>query len=218
MKKTALIILLILVTYTLHVSAANFPLKRPDHVATSLMIEKLFPVKRPTQPILSQILSNKDYELFELALEMAERYKWERVKEIQSNIKDELARDIIEWLRYYNGASDLNFSNYKNYINHNSQWPLIDRIKMKAESKITFKEDNKDLIKYFIDNPPQTGWGKIYYGNSLLNTGDLEKGKELIKDGYIYGNLSRQEQTQVIKKFKNLLDHEDHKNRINELL
>ena len=76
------------------------------------MIDKLFPVKRPTQPILSQILSNKDYELFELALDKAEKYKWERVKGIQSNIKDELARDILEWLRYYNGATDLNFSNY----------------------------------------------------------------------------------------------------------
>ena len=125
MKKIALIILLALIPYTLDVSAANFPLKRPDHVAASLMIDKLFPVKRPAQPILSQILSNKDYELFELALDKAEKYKWERVKGIQSNIKDDLARDILEWLRYYNGATDLNFSNYKDYINHNSQWPLI---------------------------------------------------------------------------------------------
>mgnify|MGYP000614368231 CR=1 FL=1 len=72
----------------------------------------------------------KDYELFELALEKAEKYKWERVKGIQSNIKDDLARDVLEWLRYYNGATDLNFSNYKDYINHNSQWPLIESIKL----------------------------------------------------------------------------------------
>ena len=80
------------------------------------MIDKLFPTKRPAQPILSQILSNKDYELFELALERAEQYKWERVKGIQSNIKDDLARDILEWLRYYNGATDLTFSNYLYWV------------------------------------------------------------------------------------------------------
>tara|TARA_Y100001970_G_scaffold167028_1_gene204477 strand:- start:2210 stop:4216 length:2007 start_codon:yes stop_codon:yes gene_type:complete len=182
------------------------------------MIDKLFPIKRPSQPILSQILSNKDYELFELALDKAEKYKWERVKGIQSNIKDELARDILEWLRYYNGATDLNFSNYKNYISHNSQWPLIESIKLKAESKMTFQEGNKDLINYFVDNPPKTGWGKIYYGNALLNIGEIEKGSTLIKDGYINGNLTRKEQAQVIKKFKHLFNQEDHRKRINELL
>ena len=218
MKKIALIILLTLISYTSDVFAENFPLKRPDHVAASLMIDKIFPVKRPHQPILSQILSNKDYELLELALEKAGEYKWERVKSIQSNIKDDLARDILEWLRYYNGATDLNFSNYKNYIKHNPQWPLIDRIKLKAESKITFQENNRDLINYFNDNPPQTGWGKIYYGNALLNVGEIEEGKELIKDGYIEGSLTRKEQARVIKKFKNLLNQEDHRKRINELL
>ena len=218
MKKITLIILLAFLPYTLDVYATNFPLKRPDHVAASLMIDKLLPVKRPSQPILSQILSNKDYELFELALEEAEKYKWERVKGIQSNIKDDLARSILEWLRYYNGATDLNFSNYKDYINNNSQWPLIDSIRLKAESKITFQDNNRDLIKYFRDNPPQTGWGKIYYGNALLNINESEKGQALIKDGYINGSLTRKEQARVIKKFKNLFNQEDHKKRINELL
>ncbi len=218
MRKITLFILLALIPYGLDVSATNFPLKRPDHVATSLMIDKLFPVKRPAQPILSQILSNKDYELFELALEKAEKYKWDRVKGIQSNIKDDLAREILEWLRYYNGASDLNFANYKNYIDNNAHWPLINSIKLKAESKITFKENDRDLIKYFKENPPQTGWGKIYYGNALLNINEIEKGTSIIKDGYINGRLTRKEQAQVIKKFKNLFNQEDHKKRINELL
>ena len=69
MKKIALIILITFIPYGLDVSASVYPLKRPDHVAASLMIDKLFPTKRPLQPILSQILSNKDYELFELALQ-----------------------------------------------------------------------------------------------------------------------------------------------------
>ena len=218
MKKIALIILITFIPYGLDVSASVYPLKRPDHVAASLMIDKLFPTKRPAQPILSQILSNKDYELFELALQKAEQYQWERVKGIQSNIKDDLARDILEWLRYYNGASDLTFSNYKDYIKNNSQWPLIESIKFKAESKISFKEGDKDLINYFKNNPPQSGWGKIYYGNALLNIKEVEKGRDLIKDGYINGSLTRKEQAKIIKKFKNLFDQEDHKKRINKLL
>ena len=218
MKKIVLISLIIFFFNSAVIVAENTPIKRPDNSALTFGTQDIIPQKRPLQPILSQILSNKDYQLFELALDKADKYKWDRVKGIQSNIKNDLARDILEWLRYYNGASDLNFLNYKNYIENYNQWPLISSIRIKAESKITFKDDHKDLISYFKDDPPQSGWGKIFLGNALLNIGELEKGKSLIKEGYINGSLTRKEQSRIIKKFKNLFDEKDHQKRINELL
>lgn len=218
MKKIVLIPLLVFIFFQEISVAENLPVKRPDETSLYLSKEYILPVKRPLQPILSKILSNKDYELFELALNKAEKYKWDKVKEIQSNIKDELAREVLEWLRYYNGASDLNFSNYKNYIELNSHWPLIDSIKIKAESKITFRDDDQNLINYFRNMSPETGWGKIYLGNAFLNVGEVSKGSALIKEGYISGKLTRKEQSRIIKKFKKLLNEENHKKRINELL
>ena len=127
------------------------------------------PIKKPVQPALSQLLSNKDYELFELALDKADEYKWDRVTGISSNIKNETAKETLNWLKYYNGAGNLTFSDYRAYIKKNSNWPEIEKIKLKAESKITFRDNYEDLIDYFSDNPPETGWGRIYLGNALLN-------------------------------------------------
>ena len=214
-----LIIFLISIFFILGISsfAEIIPVKR------SLNIELpgpgfSIPIKKPIQPALSQLLSNKDYELFELALDKADEYKWDRVLGISNNINNETAKETLNWLRYYNGANNLTFSDYKTYIEKNSNWPEIEKIKLKAETKITFRDNYDELINYFRNNPPETGWGQIYLGNALLNRGESEEGKKLIIDGYINGSFTRKEQSQIIKTFKNILNKDHHLRRINKLL
>ena len=187
------------------------PIKRP--ITSSLM-----PIKRPAQPLLSLKLSNKDYENFDLALSQAKKWRWKSVKIISQKIENEDARNILNWIRHYNGADDLTFTDYRNFLSDNSHWPLIDNIKIKTENKISFSDDHDELINYFKDQKPLTGWGKIYYGNSLLKKGNDALAELLIKEGYISGSFTRNEQKIIISKFKNFLTQEDHKKRINQLL
>ena len=186
------------------------PEKRP---LTSIRI----PLKRPEQPLLSLILSNKDYEYFNLALKSVNKWEWKRVKTTKHKIQNENAKKILDWIRYYNGADDLTFTDYKEFIKINSHWPLIKNVKLKAEGKISFQDNHNLLIEYFKNEEPKTGWGNIYYGNALLDK-NRERAIQLIKNGYIYGSLSRREQKTVITKFKSILNKDDHKKRINELL
>ena len=55
--------------------AEIFPVKKSTIQEAYLLNEFSYPIKRPPQPLLSQILSNKDYELFELALKKAGDYE-----------------------------------------------------------------------------------------------------------------------------------------------
>ena len=96
----------------------------------------------------------------------------------------------------------MNFTNYRNYIKSNQHWPEIDQIHLRAESKISFRDDYNEIINFFIENEPRSGWGKIYLGNALLNSGKNSEGSKLIKEGYINGPFSRSEQSQIIKNFK----------------
>ena len=192
-------------------SFKTIPIKRPE-------LSSRLPIKRPEQPLLSLKLDNQDYEYFDLALKSADKWHWDKVKKIKVKIKNEEAKKILDWIRYYNGADDLTFTNYINFIEENSFWPLLDNVKLKAEEKISFSDDHAALLKYFGMEDPKTGWGKIYYGNSLMQNEDNKKGIRLIKEGYINGNFSRSEQQTLIKKFRSFLDQEDHKKRISDLL
>ena len=94
----------------------------------------------------------------------------------------------------------------------------IEKIKIKSESKISFKENHQLIINHFKKNEPKTGWGNIYYGNALLNNGEIEKGKKYIIKGYTDGGFSRKEQSQILKNFKTILEENHHKKRIEQLL
>jgi hypothetical protein len=99
------------------VLASNFPLKKPSKPFL------LSPIKKPIAPISSKTLSNKEFDILSLAIEQSKKWKWDRVSDIKKNLKDETAINLIEWIRYYNGASDLTFADYIEYLNTNDNWP-----------------------------------------------------------------------------------------------
>ena len=86
MKKIIIIVLSVIFTSSSVLIADVLPLKRKINDANNEYYNSITPIKKPDQPSLSQLLSNKDVELFELALEKANEYKWERVEGIKQNI------------------------------------------------------------------------------------------------------------------------------------
>ena len=106
------------------------PVKRP-------ITSSLIPIKKPAQPLLSLKLSNKDYENFDLALSQARKWRWKSVKIISQKIENKDARNILKWIRYYNGADDLTFTDYRNFLINNSHWPLIESIKSVSYTHLT---------------------------------------------------------------------------------
>ena len=199
-------------TSTQKILVLNFPSKKPSKPFL------LSPVKKPKAPISSNTLSNKEFDILDLAFKQSKKWKWERVSNIKKNLKDEDALNLIDWVRYYNGASDLTFTDYVNYIIKNNNWPEIDNIKLKAESKIRFSDSASDIINFFKENDVQSGIGKIYLGNAYVSIGKKDKGIKLIREGYIEGSFGKTEQKQIVIKFKSFLDIEHHKKRISNLL
>ena len=86
MKKIIIIVLSVIFTSSSVLIADVLPLKRKINNANNEYYNSITPIKKPDQPSLSQLLSNKDVELFELALEKANEYKWERVEGIKQNL------------------------------------------------------------------------------------------------------------------------------------
>ena len=191
---------------------SNFPTKKPTKPFL------LSPIKKPKAPISSKTLSNKEFDILGLAIGQSKKWKWERVSNIKKNLKDENALNLIEWIRYYNGASDLTFKDYINYVIENNNWPDIEKIKFKAETKIRFSDSPSDIISFFRENKIQSGIGKIYLGNAYISIGKKEEGIRLIREGYIEGSFGRAEQKQIVIKFKSFLNIEHHKKRISTLL
>ena len=98
-----------------------------------------------------------------------------------------------------------------NFINKNSYYPRINRLKYLAEHKINLKTNSPNtVIGWFQSSPPLSGFGKIKLGESYFLKGDLEKASELIREGWINASLSSKDLRYLNKKYKKFLNSSDH--------
>ena len=75
----------------------------------------------------------------------------------------------------------------------------------------------KKIINWFESSEPLSGFGKMILGESYISTGNKEKGIKLLKDGWIYADLSKSELKFYRKKFKKFLNTKDYINRADYL-
>ena len=66
-------------------------------------------------------------------------------------------------------GNQASFYDYKAFIENNSNYPRINRIKYLAEHKISLKkQSSKNIINWFNRNEPLSGFGKMILGESLI--------------------------------------------------
>ena len=75
----------------------------------------------------------------------------------------------------------------------------------------------KKIIKWFGENDPLSGYGKMILGESYILVGDKNKGTKLIKEGWITADLSKNELKYFRKKFKKYLNADDYIKRADYL-
>ena len=81
----------------------------------------------------------------------------------------------------------------------------------------TDKISPKKIINWFESSEPLSGFGRLILGESLILTGDEEKGIAHIKEGWITAELSKSELRFYRKKFKKILNSNDHIKRADYL-
>ena len=80
----------------------------------------------------------------------------------------------------------------KLFIDKNEDYPRIGRIKYLAEHKLsTEKISPKKIIDWFGASEPLSGFGKMILGESLILTGNNQKGIKLLKKDGLTAELSK---------------------------
>ena len=115
-------------------------------------------------------------------------------------------------------GNQASFYDYMTFIKDNKNYPRISRIKYLAEHKLSVdKISPKKIINWFGLEEPLSGFGKLILGESLVMSGDLRRGKSLIKEGWITADLNRSNMKFFRKKYKKYLDAQDYIKRADYL-
>ena len=166
----------------------------------------------------SSILNAKDFARAKETMKFIKARKWNSAMKSAEKVKDRDFRTLIMWMYLKTTGNAATFNDYKKFIERNSDYPRINRIKYLAEQKIYLKNTSPTLvINWFEKNPPLGGLGKIKLAEAFLEQGKIDEVEKLIKEGWETAEISKNDLGYYRAKFKTFLTSEDHLRRADYL-
>ncbi len=167
---------------------------------------------------ISRYYSKKDFGLAKKAISEMQKSKWSSALKIAKKAKDNSIYNFIQWRHLLTSGNQASFYDYQVFLNKNSDYPRISRVKYLAEHKLSTESVSpKKIIKWFDENDPLSGYGKMILGESHILIGDKNKGTKLIKEGWVTADLSKNELKYFRKKYKKYLNADDYIKRADYL-
>lgn len=198
------------------------------HLAATPAAAQAVPTARPsspgidpnaTVPLPGLSLTYADYALIQSALSDAQSDNWPAASAAVVRISDPVARKIIRWLELQDKQSGVSHTEIMAFLAANTDWPRRGRLERRAEEALLNESpDTGSLLAWFDLNPPVTGEGKIRFGEALIAAGDTERGKGLIRQGWIDHDFDRTREAQIVRQHRSILRQEDHIARLDRLL
>ncbi len=167
---------------------------------------------------ISRYYSKKDFGLAKKAISEMQKSKWLSALKIAKKAKDKSIYNFIQWRHLLTSGNQASFYDYQVFLNKNSDYPRIGRVKYLAEHKLSTESVSpKKIINWFGEKDPLSGYGKMILGESHILIGDKNKGIKLIKEGWITADLSKNELKYFRKKYKKYLKADDYIKRADYL-
>ena len=197
-------------------------LKKKDVEKLSFKIPKKKPsisgVTTSRSVKISKYYSKKDFGIARKAISEMQKSRWTSSLKIAKKAKDKSIHNFIQWRHLLTTGNQASFYDYKVFIDKNSNYPRIDRLRYLAEHKLsTATVSPKKIINWFNNKGPLSGYGKMILGESFILTGEKIKGKKLIKEGWVNADLSKSNLIFFRKKFKKYLNADDYIKRADYL-
>ena len=147
-----------------------------------------------------------------------QKSKWSSAIKIANKAKDKSIYNFIQWRHLLTSGNQASFYEYQVFLNKNLDYPRISKVKYLAEHKLSTESVSpKKIINWFGENDPLSGYGKMILGESHILVGNKNKGTNLIKEGWITADLSKNELKYFRKKYKKYLNADDYIKRADYL-
>ena len=126
---------------------------------------------------ISKYYNKRDYGIAKKAISEMQKSKWSSALKTAKKAKDNSIYNFIQWRHLLTSGNQASFYEYQVFLNKNSDYPRIDRIKYLAEHKLSTESVSpKKIISWFGEKGPLSGYGKMILGESHVLTGDKKKG------------------------------------------
>ncbi len=149
------------------------------------------------------------------ALEEARSGDWAGAARFGARAKNALVDGIILWMRLREGEG--NWAEYRDFLEHNGDWPNTATIRMRGERMIPADASPAEVIAYFGEALPRTGKGALALAEALAASGQEGAAAAMLRRAWPSLLLGRTEQAALISRYGDLLARH-HVARLDNLL
>jgi soluble lytic murein transglycosylase len=132
---------------------------------------------------------------------------------------DALAERLIMWDRLRRDSYTASFAELSRFLSDNPGWPNERDMRVDAEQAIIPSIEGPAAINAFFNRfPPITSTGKLRRAEALLQSGQRDAAQSLVREAWVSGGLSANDETNALSQFGGALSPADHYARANQLL
>ncbi|HEX7775165.1 MAG TPA: lytic transglycosylase domain-containing protein, partial [Parvibaculum sp.] len=175
--------------------------------------------KRHLAVVSSTNVSKADLNALTDAFNEADRKNWPEAMRHMARIDDPVAAKLVLWTRLVAEDSGATLAEITDFQEKNPDWPRQTLLTRRAEEALlSYPASNEGLLTWFSAHPPQTGEGKIHYGQALIASGRGEEGGDWIRRAWVEDDFTQTRQREILANFRATLTPATQRARLDRLL
>lgn len=167
-------------------------------------------------PLAAQAAS--DQSRLEGAFAAADKGDWRAAMALAEQIKDPVARKLVQWRYYTMQDSGATFTEIAQFLTANGSWPQTLTMQRNAERAIPASLSPDQVIDWFSTRRAESARGKLRLGEAYLAKGNRAEGARLIQEAWVEGDFGQTEERQIIERHKGILTPLHHRLRVDRLM
>ncbi|MDR3499953.1 MAG: lytic transglycosylase domain-containing protein [Parvibaculum sp.] len=175
--------------------------------------------KRRLAVTSSANISKADLNALTDAFNEADRKNWPEAMRHMARLSDPVAAKLVLWTRLIAQDSGATLAEITDFQEKNPDWPRQAVLSVRAEEALlAYPSSNESLLTWFAAHPPQTGEGKIRYGQALIAAGRGQEGGDWIRRAWVENDFSQARQRDILANFRATLTPATQRARLDRLL
>lgn len=122
--------------------------------------------------VLAPLRAGAETEVLQAALAAVAQGDLARAAQVQSDLDDPIARDIVTWTTLRAAPAAAPWAAYRDFLARNPDWPGLPYLRTQGEAAIPEGADPAAVIAYFAEQPPTTGAGSLALAQAHAARGD----------------------------------------------
>jgi soluble lytic murein transglycosylase len=144
------------------------------------------------------------------AIELERQGKAKDATALAASIGDPVAAKLVEWARLRRSDSEANFDRYIAFIRANPDWPSMQLLRRRAETRLWQERRDGAAVHRFVGDNPTSAIGRLALARAEMGEGDRDRAENEIRAVWQSASLSAETEAAVLAAFPDVLTRTDH--------